>query len=79
MIPGYAPPNSSEILNIPGETGITEIIWVFDKNLTMFGNLKGYLYSHEKQVSTFNFITGPSEVIKIVWRDIKLKVSWSLQ
>lgn len=38
------PPESFEILNIPGENGSRETKWAFAKALTMFGNLKRFLF-----------------------------------
>ena len=43
-ISNCGPPESFEILNIPGENGSKETIWVFKKALTMFGNLKRFLF-----------------------------------
>lgn len=45
MISNRGPPESSEIINIPDKTGSRETIWVFEKALTIFGNLKRFLFT----------------------------------
>lgn len=45
MISNCGPPESSEIINIPGEAGSRETMRVFEKALTMFGNLKRFLFT----------------------------------